>query len=355
MPSFDIIKTSEVAESFRNSRVFGMFDIAKSNTQTFELHGEINLPEQWNIGCIIGPSGSGKSSIANEVFNVTPLPIWDDQKSIVENFRSDLNVDSIISHLQGVGLSSPKTYILPYQSLSNGQQFRANLARMIAENDEVIFDEFTSVVDRNVAKASCVAVSKIIKRLNKKFIAISCHYDIESWLEPDWKFDTGTGDFSCECLRRPKIEIKITKGDTTYWAMFHQHHYMTSSISPSAQIYLTWAKLDDEWNLIGFFSTMPAMGMKGWVRGHRTVILPDYQGLGIGNKMIELVAQWLWETRHIRFRATTSAPQIVKYRIKRPEKWRLVNGVEAKMPSGSNKKLKTSAGRLTTSWEYIPI
>lgn len=355
MQGFNIVKKSEVKDSFRNSRVFGMFDIPKSSEIDFILKGEIELDFNWSVGLITGPSGSGKSSLAHHLFEVTPMPEWDNSKSIVDNFREDIKVDEIIGTLQGVGLSSPKTYIIPYSHLSNGQKFRADLARVITENDVIVYDEFTSVVDRTVAKAACVSVAKTIKRTNKKFIAVTCHNDVEEWLEPDWKYDTGLSEFRRDCLRRPKIQVKITKGSTSFWGMFHKHHYLSASISPSAQVYLTWVKFSDAWTLVGFFSTMPAMGMTGWVRGHRTVVLPDFQGLGIGNKMIELVAQWLWKTRKIRFRATTSSPQIVKYRIKRPFKWRLVDGVEAKRPSGNKtQNVKTSAGRLTTTWEYIP-
>ena len=41
-----------------------------------------------------------------------------------------------------------------------------------------------------VAKVASIAIHKAIKRTAKKFIAISCHYDILEWLEPDWVFDT---------------------------------------------------------------------------------------------------------------------------------------------------------------------
>lgn len=77
-----------------------------------------------------------------------------------------------------------------YNVLSNGEKMRVDLARALLEKDKVCFDEFTSVVDRNVAQTACIAINKAIKRTNKQFIAISCHYDIIDWLQPDWIFDT---------------------------------------------------------------------------------------------------------------------------------------------------------------------
>jgi len=351
MSEFKIKREHKVNISFRTSQVYGMFDVPSDPITKFEIQGDIDLDFDWSVGLVTGPSGSGKTTIAKELFKLTETSEWNPAVSILDNFKKDLSAKDIISTLQGVGLSSPKSYLLPYHLLSNGQQFRADLARVISENDFIVYDEFTSVVDRTVAKAASLSVNKSIRRLRKKFIAVTCHEDVEEWLEPDWKFNTGTGNFARDCLRRPKIKIKITKGKVADWSRFYRHHYLTSSIGKSAQVYLAWVYLG-QWVNVGFFSILPAMGMKGWRRGHRTVILPDYQGLGIGNKMIELTAQYLWDTQKIRFRATTSAPQIVNYRKKRPERWRLVDGVKNRAKSKSG--IKTSAGRLTTSWEYLP-
>ena len=41
-----------------------------------------------------------------------------------------------------------------------------------------------------MAQTACIAINKAIKRTGKKFIAISCHYDILEWLQPDWVLDT---------------------------------------------------------------------------------------------------------------------------------------------------------------------
>ena len=60
----------------------------------------------------------------------------------------------------------------------------------------IVFDEFTSVVDREIAKVSAFAISKAVRRSKKQFIAVTCHYDVVDWLEPDWVFCTDTMEFS---------------------------------------------------------------------------------------------------------------------------------------------------------------
>jgi len=43
---------------------------------------------------------------------------------------------------------------------------------------------------------SASAISKAVHRSKKKFIAVTCHYDVVDWLDPDWVFSTDTMEFS---------------------------------------------------------------------------------------------------------------------------------------------------------------
>jgi hypothetical protein len=51
-------------------------------------------------------------------------------------------------------------------------------------------------VDREIAKVSAFAINKAVRRSIKKFIAVTCHYDVVDWLDPDWVFCTDTMEFS---------------------------------------------------------------------------------------------------------------------------------------------------------------
>ena len=148
-----------------------------------------DLPKDFSIGVIVGSSGSGKSTLLAE-FGDEIYPIWEIDKAIVSHFESP---DEGINKLSAVGLNTVPNWYKPYHVLSNGEQFRADLSRKI-KNGAVI-DEFTSVVDRNVAKAASVSLSKYIKNNNIKNIVIStCHEDVLDWLEPDWVINTNSGE-----------------------------------------------------------------------------------------------------------------------------------------------------------------
>jgi ABC-type ATPase with predicted acetyltransferase domain len=91
---------------------------------------------------------------------------------------------------------------------------RCQLAEALLANDFVCFDEYTSVVDRNVAKTLSMALNKCLKRHpNKKFVAVSCHKDIVEWLQPDWIFDTDTMQMSFLKARDHQNGMKYTALD----------------------------------------------------------------------------------------------------------------------------------------------
>jgi GNAT superfamily N-acetyltransferase len=222
-----------------------------------------------------------------------------------------------------------------------------------------VVDEFTSTVDRVVARAVAVAVARAARQRRLPFVAVTCHRDVLPWLTPDWVLDMDQRRFLHPGPRhRPPILLRVYPGSLAAWPLFARHHYLTAAISPRCTVFLgTVAFGDDpdaEERLAAFFAILPAAGKRGWWRGHRTVVLPDFQGLGIGNTLIERVAEWLWRTRRERFRATTAAPAIVAHRRRHPERWRLVHAPSQWGPSASGRMTITSAGRLTTSWEYIP-
>jgi ABC-type ATPase with predicted acetyltransferase domain len=148
-----------------------------------------SLPKQFKIGVIVGSSGSGKSTLLKN-FGLEENPIWETNKSILSHFESP---EDGINKLSSVGLNSVPSWYKPYHVLSNGEKFRADLARKIKSN--VVIDEYTSVVDRNVAKAASVSLSRFIKNNDIHNVVLStCHRDILDWLEPDWVIDTDSGE-----------------------------------------------------------------------------------------------------------------------------------------------------------------
>lgn len=270
--------------TFRTRAIAGMFDVPVTDKMRRRFEIEVDLDTPWSVGAIIGPSGSGKSTLARRLFGqhvVEPFE-WKGQ-AVVDDFDTRLETAEVASALTAVGFSSPPNWLLPYRCLSTGQQFRAQLARAMLERREgpVVFDEFTSVVDRQVAKACAVCVSKWARRHGRQFVAVTCHRDILEWLEPDWVIDTETmeswrpGQADRGRLRRPPIQLEIRRVDHQAWSVFRPHHYLSADLNKAAVCFGTF------WDgrPIGIVALLPQANVRNTWRVSRNVVLPDYQGL----------------------------------------------------------------------------
>lgn len=346
---------SPVYDSFRVQTIAGMFDAPLKNQteKIIAFEPPPSLDENWQIGLIVGPSGSGKSSVAQTIYasEIFRGADWAPDKATVDNF-GERPVKEIVRALATVGFASPPSWIQPFATLSNGEKFRCELARALLDSPSelVVFDEFTSVVDRVVAKTASAAISDAIRKgfLKKRFVALSCHYDVVEWLAPDWVLDMATGKTTRRRLRRPRIELEIVRGDKKSWPVFAKHHYLSASLHPSAQCYLAF------WNEtpIAFCATLPLFGSVGRRRASRLVVLPDYQGLGIGTAFLEAIGD-LHRERSLRFHVTSSHPSIVNH-CERSIYWRNVSfskfGRQGKF---DGERRSGSLGRAVASFEYL--
>lgn len=192
MPNFNIVKDVKPNNTFRVNSIVNNFDLDIEHIQE-NFVGNIDIEDkEWNVGLIVGSSGTGKSTIAKECFPNHYIKGYEyKEKSIIDDMPKNKSIKEIEKTFTSVGFASPPSWLKPYDVLSNGEKMRVDLARSILEDKEVIvFDEFTSVVNREVAKTSSYAISKAVRKQNKKFIAVACHKDIIDWLEPDWIYDT---------------------------------------------------------------------------------------------------------------------------------------------------------------------
>jgi ABC-type ATPase with predicted acetyltransferase domain len=196
---FEFSYNTKPTQSFRVKSLMGQYDLEdKEVIQTFK--GNYSLPKKWNVGLIVGNSGSGKTSICKNVFGDFTNLEWD-KNPIIDNFSDHLSMEEITFALGSVGFNSVPFWLKSYHVLSNGEKSRADLARLSLENELVCYDEFTSLVDRDVAKSTSNSVQKLFRKLNKKFVAVTCHHDVLEWLNPDWVYNTDTKVF---CL--PKLQ-----------------------------------------------------------------------------------------------------------------------------------------------------
>lgn len=339
-------------------QVEGIFDIPPSERSEERWIVDFDLPDEWNVGLIVGPSGSGKTTVAREVFGASLVGAWDwpDDKSVLDGFPCDMGIKDITALLSSVGFSSPPSWLRPYHVLSNGEQFRVHMARTLAEKPALaVVDEFTSVVDRTVAQIGSAAVQKTVRRRGQKFIAVACHYDIVDWLEPDWVYQPHTGELLVgrSLHRRPPIDLTIRRVHHSAWQLFRKYHYLDTNLNQSAVCFCAF------WNdrPVAFSAWLHLLhGVKvNTKREHRTVTLPDYQGVGIGNAVSSYIAA-LWKAMGFCAVSTTSNPAMILSRNHSRE-WRMSR--KPARSSGGGKFRHASIGktfaikRAVASFEYV--
>ena len=234
-----------------------------------------------------------------------------------------------------VGFNDVRSFVRPYHVLSTGEQFRASLARRL--KDGAVIDEFTSVVDRNVAKAASVAMKRYITKAGLKNIVLAtCHRDILEWVQPDWYFDTTDGTLhDGRLLQRPSITLRVYPCKRDIWPMFAPHHYLSHTLASAARCFVATAEIDGITNVVGFVSALPfpTGSIKRAWREHRTVVLPDFQGLGIGPRISDAVAE-LHRIERKRYFSRTAHPRFGSYRNKRNSGW---------MPTSQDKYVREQA------------
>lgn len=164
MQNFDILRESKVDKTFRVAQIENDFDLnIEKSVEHFK--GSFDFPESWQIGLIVGGSGTGKSTIANEIFSNNVIQGFEyTHKSVVDDMPKNMSLKEISKLFYSVGFGSVPSWLKPYYVLSNGEKMRVDIARALAEKDLIVFDEFTSVVDRKVARTTSIAINKAIKK-----------------------------------------------------------------------------------------------------------------------------------------------------------------------------------------------
>jgi ABC-type transport system involved in cytochrome c biogenesis ATPase subunit len=333
------------------AQVEGQFDLTAAERQENHLIAQLPIEDRsWQIGLLVGPSGSGKSTLLRQLWGEAKAPRWDPHASVLDSFPRSMTIQEVTGVLSSVGFSSPPAWLRPFHTLSNGEQFRVSLARLLCSMDRpIVVDEFTSVVDRTVAKVGAAAVATHVRRgdPDRQLVVASCHEDVTDWLQPDWVYETGGGSFSWRHLqRRPQIRLTVYRSTAEAWRWFAHHHYLSDRLSPSAFVLVGCV----EGQPAALSAAVPQIGHVGIRRESRVVVLPDFQGVGLGNRLSELHGG-LWRAAGYRFRAVASHPAVVAHRARSPL-WRMDRAPSVK-PRHQGRALIGSERRLTASFEYI--
>lgn len=341
MNKIEIHNTVSDFNSYRAARVKSLFNA--ENGCNFDLTIEnVDLSGDWNVGVVVGASGSGKSSIGKMIFGENKIVNlsdgWNSNNPIIDDIAPNQDFNLVTGMLASVGLGDVPAWLRPFRVLSNGEQFRAGLARVICDRPkEIVIDEFTSVIDRQIAKIGAGAFQKAWRRENPagKVVLLTPHYDVVEWLKPDWIIDTNAKTFTRGCpQRRPNINLEIRKVDGSYWRYFEPHYYLKLPRPIAAEYFI--GTVDGE--LACHIAVSPWFHLNGY-RATRLVTMPEWQGAGIGTRFLNEIAQYHLDgkgrkNRKLPIYFHTSHPQLCGA-LRHSKKWVQVS---AKLYGGDKKR-----------------
>ncbi len=137
--------------------------------------------------------------------------------------------------------------------------------------------------------------------------------------------------------------------------MFSKYHYLSHSFNVAAKTYI--ATLNGKICAFSSWLPLPHPHARNYYRGHRLVVLPDFQGLNIGLIMSNVICEQLKQQGKHAITTTSNPARIAQ--LKRSPLWvatsisRKSRGSNTGIIHNKHVKGSTSAARITASFRYV--
>jgi ABC-type ATPase with predicted acetyltransferase domain len=175
------------------------------------------------VTLITGPSGAGKSLLLAAIARRFPLSRcvqniqFPTDVAVVDAIAPTRPVTEALGILTACGLGEPMLWIRRFSQLSDGEQFRARLARAVslhrrgqaggdgAIEAPLLCDEFGAILHRRLAKAIAFGLRKRVTRDRLALVVATSQDDLEADLRPDTIVRLG-GEI-------PRVEVRSARSD----------------------------------------------------------------------------------------------------------------------------------------------
>ena len=330
MQNYVVNLQSDLPNSFRCQKAANSvnLDVAKKSIHRLEVKAD--LKTKFNVGLIIGSSGSGKTTLAKSIYGDNcMMECIDLKKPVIDQLPDNYSYDECAAALTGMGLTSIPCWLRPAYTLSTGQRARAEASLRLANIGAapVVVDEWTSTVDRAVAKVMSHCIQKHARRIDKTVVLVSCHRDVIDWLNPDWVIDCNDQTYNDRRSmvgshkRSDRLRLDIRECKRSTWKYFSKYHYLSETM-PAGKVF-TFGLYNGE-DQVGFtcFANYSWKDNKQ-MHSNRVVIHPDYVGLGLGIKLATEASE-IMVSRGYTVRAKFASIAMFKARRKHAQ-WRCLD------------------------------
>jgi energy-coupling factor transporter ATP-binding protein EcfA2 len=196
------------------------------------------------ITAFVGPSGSGKTTALSQIEarhpNVHSVQRvgFGPGRSIVDSVLPGGSLGEALSILSACALGEPRLWIRCYSELSDGERFRARLAKALGLHTggraaaPLLCDEFCTGLHRRAAKAIAYNLRKLVTRRSLNVVVATSNEDLLADLQPDaavhlWG-NEGHGLVEHEPVRRAisfSRRLRIERGGKRDYDRFASMHY----------------------------------------------------------------------------------------------------------------------------------
>ncbi len=246
--SIGCVKTpAERAPSARTTRVAMQYGLPVSGSPERTLD-EMTVPiARGRIVLVVGPSGSGKSTALRQIVSGCRGGECVDRVG----FRRGVTVlDAICPHrplsealelMNACGLGEARLWMRAYDELSDGQRFRARLARAIGRHfarrspAPLVCDEFGTGLHKRLRNAIAFNLRKLVTRHDLSLVLACCDDDIAGDLQPDVTvrlLGGGRGEITSTKPRRKRVSFSrrlvIERGSKRDYDAFSAMHYRST-------------------------------------------------------------------------------------------------------------------------------
>ncbi len=240
------VEATRVGQSSRLAEVARYFGVAPSGER-------VVLPDRAvpiEPGCVVafvGHSGTGKSTGLDVVesqfpraHNISRMK-FPTNRALIDAVAPRASLSDAMSILSQCALGEAQLWMRVYEELSDGEKFRARLARAIGFASEgaapglLIIDEFASGLHRRAAKSIAYNLRRLATRRGLAVVLATNNDDILSDLQPDVRLDLKSGR-ELEFVERKPLQrapsiwrrLRIERGTRRDHDAFYRMHYRTS-------------------------------------------------------------------------------------------------------------------------------
>ena len=197
-----------------------------------------------SIILLTGASGSGKSTLLNHIAESAREAIWVGRgrfpanRAIVDAVAPRGGLSTTLEILTACGLGEPRLWIRQFSDLSDGERFRAGLARAVGKAFgagrgacAIFCDEFSAILHRRAAKAVAYNLRKLVTRHGLILVVATTHDDIIDDLQPDQTVSLGTAEplvIERKVREKPmtlRRRVTIERGTVRDYRLFAPMHY----------------------------------------------------------------------------------------------------------------------------------